>query len=324
MIQADGPKEPESLATITFGVSLPVENTEFDRLKEVSRVCEKLQYNSLWCYDHFFPYDGTDPQKPFYECLTTLAALCTVTEKIRLGSLVLCNSFRSPALVAKMTSQIDVMSNGRLEFGIGAGWFKDEFAAYGYEFPETKVRLDQLEEGIQLIKKMWVEESPSFHGKHYHATNAVNMPKPIQKPHPPIWIGGSLNRILNMVARYADGWNLGFYESNTPEGFARKNRILNAMCKNYRRDPSEIRRSWQGLLILGENESDLSRKTEQYTHLAMGYPPILATVENCDRQLRKFTDAGVTDFIIRFPDPLDFSTLEAFAELVIPRVRTRT
>jgi F420-dependent oxidoreductase-like protein len=309
---------------ITFGVSLPVENVEFETLKQVCRVCERLGFDSLWVYDHFFPYDGSDPRKPFFECLTTLAALCMVTERARLGSLVLCNPFRNPALVAKMTAQIDMMSKGRLELGIGGGWFKNEFDAYGYDFPDADIRLAQLEEGIQVIKKMWTENSATFHGKYYRITNAINEPKPLQKPHPPIWIGGSLNRILSLVAKHADGWNLGFYQSNTPEGFGKKNRILNNLCQKIGRDPSKIRRSWQGLLILGKNDSDLSMKTKQYAHLAMGYPLIQVTTENCEEKLRKFTDVGVTDFVIRFPDVLDFGTFEAFAECAISRFSAAT
>jgi len=314
-----GADKTRTTERITFGVSLPVENVEFETLKEVCRVCERLGFDSLWCYDHFFPYDGSNPKKSFFECLTTLAALCMVTEKARLGTLVLCNSFRNPALVAKMTAQIDTMSKGRLELGIGGGWFKNEFDAYGYDFRDADFRLAQLEEGIQVIKKMWTEDLATFRGKYYHIINAVNEPKPLQKPHPPIWIGGSLNRILRLVAKYADGWNLGFYQSNTPEGFGKKNRILNTLCKKIGRDPSRIRRSWQGLLILGKNENDLPRKTKQYAHLTMGYPPIQATTANCEEELRKFTAVGVTDFVIRFPDVLDFDTLEAFAECAISR-----
>jgi len=315
-LDADRAKTTER---VTFGVSLPVENVEFETLKEVSRVCERLGFDSLWCYDHLFPYDGSNPRKPFFECLTTLAALCMVTEKVRLGSLVLCNSFRNPALVAKMAAQIDTMSKGRLELGIGGGWFKNEFDAYGYDFHDAAIRLAQLEEGIQVIKKLWTEDLVTFRGKYYHITNAVNEPKPLQKPHPPIWIGGSLNRILSLVARYADGWNLGFYQSNTPEGFGNKNRTLNTLCQKIGRNPSKIRRSWHGLLVLGKNENDLSTKTKQYAPLSMGYPPIQATTENCEEELRKFTAVGVTDFVIRFPDALDFDTLEAFAECATSR-----
>jgi probable F420-dependent oxidoreductase len=306
---------------ITFGISLPIENVEFDKVVEVARLCERLGYDSLWCYDHMFPYDGGDTTRPFYECLTTLSALSMVTEKIRLGSLVLCNCFRNPALLAKMSSQIDVISKGRLEFGVGAGWFKDEFDAYGYDFADAETRLAQLEEGIRVIKKMWTETTPSFEGKYFKIRKAVNEPKPVQKPHPPIWIGGSLNRILSLVAKYANGWNLGFYKSNNPDGFASKNQMLDDLCLKYGRDPSEIRRSWQGLLILGKNDSDLSRKTKEYMHLSMGIEPVLATLDSCEGELSKFTDAGVTDFFIRFGDVPDSSTLEMFAGQVIPSFR---
>lgn len=313
---------PSPTRRITFGVSLPIQGVEFERVKEYAQFCEKSGFDSVWCYDHFFPYDGTEPTQSFFECFTTLTALSMVTHRVRLGSLVACNNFRNPALVAKMASQIDVLSNGRLDLGIGGGWFREEFDAYGYQFADTATRLGQLDEGIQIIKKMWEEASPSFEGKYYRIKNAVNEPKPIQKPHPPIWIGGSLTRILKLTAKYADGWNIGFYQSNTPEGFAKKNSTLNDLCQKYGRNPAEIRRSWHGLLILGENENDLGRKVERYAHLAMGYQPIQATIENCEHEIRKFTKVGVTDFFIRFPDPLDFVTLQRFAENTIPAFAT--
>jgi len=313
---------PSTAGKITFGATLPIQDVDFENVKEYAQFCEKAGFDSVWCYDHFFPYDGTKPTQNFFECFTTLTALSMVTRRIRLGSLVACNNFRHPALVAKMSSQIDVLSNGRLDLGIGAGWFREEFDAYGYEFGDTNDRLGRLEEGLEIIKRMWLEHSPSFEGKYYRIKNAVNEPKPIQKPHPPIWMGGSLTRILRLTARYADGWNLGFYQSNTPEGFTKKNSTLNALCQNYGRNPAEIRRSWHGLLILGKNESDLERKAQQYKHLALGYPPIQATAETCEREIRKFTRVGVTDFFIRFPDPLDFETLQTFAERIIPTFAT--
>jgi len=303
---------------VTFGVTLPVQGVEFERLKEFAQQCEKLGFDSVWCYDHFFPYDGTKPTQPFYECFTTLTALSMVTSRIRLGSLVACNNFRNPALVAKITSQIDVLSKGRFELGIGAGWNGKEFDAYGYEFNELNLRLERLEEAIQIINKMWMETSPSFEGKYYRIKNAVNEPKPVQKPHPPIWFGGSRKTILRLAAKYADGWNLGFYESNSPKGFAEKCAFLSKACKKYGRNPSDLRRSWTGLLILGRNEKELSEKVKRYGYLSMGYPSMFVTVDTCATEMRKFTQSGVTDFFIQICDPNDLNTLQILSEKIVP------
>jgi F420-dependent oxidoreductase-like protein len=305
---------------ITFGVSLPVEDVTFDQLKGIAQLSEKLGYDSIWSYDHLFPYsDSQAKNKPFFECLMTLSALSMATSKIRLGSLVICNPLRNPALLAKMSSQLDVMSKGRLELGIGAGWFKDEFDAYGYDFPDENTRLLQLEEALQVIRALWTNDFATFEGKFYKVRNAPCEPKPIQKPHPPIWVAGSLKRILRIAAKYADGWNLGFYKSNTPEGFRAKNKMLDQACAAPGRDPSKVRRSWHGLLILGKSESDLEEKEKKYKTLSLGYPPIATTIEECYETLSKFTDAGVTDFVIRFADITeDQSSLETFSNRIIP------
>ncbi|PSN82306.1 hypothetical protein B9Q02_11855 [Candidatus Marsarchaeota G1 archaeon BE_D] len=303
---------------VSFGVSLPQQRVDFDTVKEVALICEKLGYDSIWCYDHFFPYDGSDRQQSFFECLSTLSALSVITKKIRLGSLVLCNEFRNPALVSKITSQIDVMSKGRLILGIGAGWFKEEFDTYGYPFSDVKTRIERLEEAIQIIKLMWTKDVVNFSGKHYKIKGAINEPKPIQKPHPPIWIGGSLERILKIAAKYADGWNLGFYASNTPEGFSKKSKKLDELCLLFGRKPSALRRSWHGLVVLADNRSVLFDKLRKYSWMAMGSTLIASTYEECEQSFKKYIEAGVTDFVIKFAEvPESLDVLEKFSQIML-------
>jgi alkanesulfonate monooxygenase SsuD/methylene tetrahydromethanopterin reductase-like flavin-dependent oxidoreductase (luciferase family) len=192
---------------VKFGVFLgaaqgaPGETTNYDTIRKVTLKCEELNFDSCWLADHFVPRKVLPYQKspipspdPFFECWTTLTALAIETKKIRLGTFVLCNSYRYPSLVAKMSATLDFISRGRLELGIGAGFFKEEYIMYGIPFPKLAVRIKQLEESIQIIKKMWTEEEASFNGKYYTIKKAFNNPKPIQRPHPPIWVGCRRNK----------------------------------------------------------------------------------------------------------------------------------
>ena len=152
----------------------------FERVRNVVLECERLGYDSIWLDDHLM-YGKT----PILECWTTLSALASLTAKIRLGTMVLCNSYRNPALLAKMAATLDVISNGRLELGIGAGVQKDEHEAYGIPFPKPSERIERMKEAVEIIKKLWTEENANYQGKYYTVNEAVCLPKPLQKPHPP-------------------------------------------------------------------------------------------------------------------------------------------
>lgn len=157
---------------------------DWETIKSTALTCEKLGYHSIWFGDHLATGDAR------LECWTLLSAIAMVTSKLRFGPLVLCNNFRNPALVAKMAASLDVISNGRLEFGIGAGGNKEEHDEYGFELPEPRVRIARLREAVRIIWKMWTEERPTYSGKWYKVNNVLCEPKPLQKPHPPITIGG--------------------------------------------------------------------------------------------------------------------------------------
>ena len=173
---------------IRFGVFLPFYAFEakgkspssyFNQVREVVLECERLGYHSVWLDDHLM-----FGKRPILESWTTLSALSSITKKIKLGTMVLCNSFRKPALLAKMAATLDVISNGRLEFGIGAGTQKDEHIAYGIPFSNPSVRIDRMKEAVEIIKTMWTQEKASYEGKYYRIKEAVCEPKPMQKPHP--------------------------------------------------------------------------------------------------------------------------------------------
>ena len=203
-----------------FGVFLPFyalrnqeekRPTSFDCIKEIVLECEKLGYDAVWLDDHLM-----FGMQPILEAWTTLSALSAVTSKIRLGTMVLSNAFRNPALLAKMAATFDVVSNGRLEFGIGAGVQEEEHIAYGMSFPKPNLRIDRMREAVEIIKSMWTQEKTTYKGKHYEVKEAFCEPKPLQKPHPPITIGGSGEKYtLKVTARHADRFDWAYMPLQT-------------------------------------------------------------------------------------------------------------
>lgn len=297
---------------IEFGVFSPQAAQPAQALLQRAALCEKLGYHSMWLVDHFFTRGM--PELDHVECLAMMSALAARTEKLRIGSLVICNSYRNPALLAKSLSTIDQISNGRLEVGLGAGWMDEEYRAYGYEFPPISVRLAQLEETLQVLKLMFTEKKPSFKGRYYSIDGAYNSPKPVQKPHPPITIGGSGEKVmLKLVAKYADRWNC-------PAGyddFERKHRTLLEHCRAVGRDPEQVAISEQILVALGQTEEEAARKWKAAAMLGpfvstgiKGTPPQIV------EQLRARVKMGVTLFTVFFSDFAPPATLELFAHEV--------
>lgn len=310
------------MARIRFGIYFDY-YLDFTELESRVLEAEALGYHSAWIMDHLI-WKGHQP--PFnkkgsvLESWTTLSALASSTQKIRLGTLVLCNSYRNPALLAKMASTLDNISNGRLELGMGAGWHKEEHDAYDFPFPKAKDRIMQLREAITIIKKMWTEKKPSFHGKYCNIKGAVCEPKPLQKPHPPIWIGGAGEKLtLKVVAELADGYNVGA----SPQDFARKMRILKKHCKKMNRNFNAIQKSWVGEVIIDEDKAALTRKIEtlkpEQTPLEeylkskiVGFP------EECAEKVNHYVREGATLFILLFRKYREDERL--FIENVVPRV----
>src|SRR6266511_4761480 len=194
------------LARMQFGIQIePQFGFSFDDVKAIARDAEELGADGLWISDHLFLNDGS-AKTDCLEAWTLLAALTQITKRLRLGTLVSCQSYRNPALLAKMAAAVDVMSGGRLEFGIGAGWKELEYRAYGYDFPAPGVRVDQLVDTIEICKRMWSEDKATYHGKHYRIDDAQGSPKPVQRPLP-MTIAGSKPRLMRGIARHADAVN---------------------------------------------------------------------------------------------------------------------
>ncbi|MGH7342594.1 MAG: TIGR03560 family F420-dependent LLM class oxidoreductase, partial [Candidatus Rokuibacteriota bacterium] len=191
---------------ILFGIQTTPQDFTYDQLVTIWKDADALGFDSAWVFDHLIPILGADTDGPCLEGWTLLSALAAETERIRIGALVTGNTYRNPALLAKMAATVDHISNGRLYLGIGAAWFEFEHEAYGFPFYTAKGRAERLDEALQVIKKLWTEDHPSFAGKFYTLKNAPFAPKPVQKPHPPIIVGGQGEQwIMPLVGRYADG-----------------------------------------------------------------------------------------------------------------------
>ena len=213
---------------------------KYEAMTGVAQDAERLGFDSIWVYDHFHTVPKPT-QETTFEAWTTTAGLARDTQRIRIGQMVTCNGYRNPALLAKMASTVDVMSHGRLDFGIGAGWYEDEWRAYGYGFPDAPTRLKMLDEGVQIIRAMWSEDYAHFDGKYYQVDGAINCPKGVQQPHPPIWIGGGGEKVtLRIVAQYADVANFG---GGAPDVFQQKAEVLRGHCAAIGRDYDAIAKS---------------------------------------------------------------------------------
>ena len=306
---------------------------KYDAMVNYAKRAEQLNYDSVWLYDHFHtvpvPVDDAT-----FESWTSLAALAKGTSRIRLGTLVTCNSYRNPAHLAKMASTVDCISDGRLEFGIGAGWYKNEYDAYGYEFPRIGVRLSQLEESVQIIREMWTKDKASFKGRYYSIDGAVCNPKPMQKPHPHIWIGGQGNRTLKIVSKYADGWNF----IGSAEEFAEKVLLLKNYCKKTDSDFNRLKLSVHLQIATGKNTkeiADAKNYIRKYIAPILSHPLdavkfiakpsrrgagyLAGRPEEISQKIEQYVNAGASYFMLYFVDAPNVKGMEAFAEMTIPQ-----
>lgn len=297
-----------------FGLFSPQAGMTFKGLVERAQLAERLDYHSLWLVDHFWTRGM--PDLDHLECLTAMSGLAAHTHKLRIGSLVLCHSFRNPALLAKSLTTIDQISNGRLEIGLGAGWMDEEYRGYGYDFPPAGVRLKQLEEGLQILKALFTEKRTNFKGRYYSVADALNNPKPVQKPHPPITIGGSGEKVmLRLVAKYADRWNCpAGYDS-----FERKLGVLKEHCEAVGRDINSINISEQLLVCMGKDEAEVEQKWKIAQRLKpFSITGIKGTPSQLVAALRDRVSLGITHFAIFFSDFAPPQTVETFAHEVMP------
>jgi len=299
----------------------PVKQYEFS--KSISVTADSIGFDSIYAYDHFIPFYIDDRNKNIFECFTLLSSLAAITERIKIGQIVTCNSYRNPSLVAKMLSTLDIISNGRAELGIGAGWYEQEYRAYGYHFPSNVSRIKKLDESLSIISAMWKEKRASFEGKYYKVKEAICYPKPIQKPHPIIMIGGSGEKyLLKVVAKHADRYNLFF---GTPNEMKTKISVLKEYCNSIGRDHKEIQYSIVLPCIIKDTEDEANQVLVQYQrkdktlkeHLQYLVGGVtVGTPEKVLQGIQKYLDIGVTHFILHFLG-LDETTLRLFNAQVI-------
>ncbi|MBU1493769.1 MAG: LLM class F420-dependent oxidoreductase [Actinobacteria bacterium] len=293
---------------------------QWDAMVGVARRLEKAGYESGWVYDHF--HTVPEPtQESTFEAWTLMAALAPATTTLRLGQMCTCNSYRPPAYMAKVASSVDVISGGRLEFSIGAGWYEHEYLAYGYEFPKASVRIGQLDEAVQIILKMWADDEATFEGKYYSVKGAINRPKPLQDPHPPMWIAGGGEKLtMRTVAKYADYSNFG----GSPEAFAAKSEILAGHCEQVGRDFSEITRSIHLFCMVDLGAAELERAAAQMGSTVDKFRgsamTVIGSAEEVADRIGAYVEAGCGYFIMNFPDAIWGDSIEAFASGVAPAV----
>ena len=275
-------------------------------LDDNRRTIELLQghFNAVWFDDHFHK-DGA----PVFESWTTLSYLASQYPQMRFGTLVLCQSYRNPGLLAKMMATLQVLTSGRFIAGIGAGWKEDEYQAYNYPFPSSKIRIEQLEELAKILKIMWAQSPASFEGKHFRITQAECEPLP--HPPPPLLIGGEGEKLtLRVVARHADWMNIAFPEVAT---FQHKLSVLKEHCLEAGRTYEDIKKSIWTYVEIKESEGSTGIDTRN-RHFISGTPEQVAI------ELRDFSEAGVQHIMIRFVDFPGTRMAKRFIEEVIPRL----
>jgi len=293
-----------------------------DTLATLTKAAEQLGFDSFWFMDHFHQILMVGKQEePMLEGWTTISVLSALTTRLKFGTLVTGNIYRHPSVLAKIGATLDVLSKGRLIFGIGAGWNDLESHAYGIPFPSTRERLARLDEAIQVIKKMWTEELASFQGKYYQIENALCNPKPIQKPHPMILIGGSGEKyLLRTVAKYGDACNL----FGSPATVKKKLEVLLKHCKAVGRDYDSILKTKLTRVMISEDEAMVTSAIERISKMM---PPgmsvnevmIYGTPEKVRAQVQELKDAGVEYLITSYAGPNELPSIKLFGEKILPK-----
>jgi alkanesulfonate monooxygenase SsuD/methylene tetrahydromethanopterin reductase-like flavin-dependent oxidoreductase (luciferase family) len=306
--------------TIDFGMYIPQVAFTFDEVLDRALLCEELGISSFWIYDHL--YAPGLPDTPALEGWTLATALLARTSRIRVGHLVLDNNLRHPALLGRMATTADVLSGGRLELGIGSGSYEPEHAEGGFPWGTIGERSARLAEALEILTRMFTGGRTTFEGHHYQVRDLPNLPPPVQRPGPPIHIGGAGERFtLPLVAGYADVWNVPTYGLGDWE---RKVAVLGAECEKVGRDPGTIRRSQEAVLVIAEDEAALTeasaRAERRYAGPGWGLHEggFIGTPGRIVDRIGEQIDKGMTLFVFFPSDRGAEGTLRLFAEEVMP------
>lgn len=310
---------------IVFGLHVPPKGLGFEEMKARCLGAEESGYDLFTVSDHFMNMAQPDrADKHPLECWSTLAGLASVTRKIRLGPLVSCYYYRPPAVLAKMATTIDIISNGRLVFGIGAGWHEKEFEGFFGKFPSVKERMTGLEETVQICRSMFMNERTNFNGKLYHYKNVLNSPLPVQKPVPIMVGGGGEKKTLRIAAKYADISHCAFGPSI--EALEQKLGVLKRHCEAVNRNFEDIRVGISVNPFVGSTKDEVEAKIRKRAE-QLGQPldefrkrlgPLKGTPEQCMETIKQYIDHGVSVFTASFPQPAD---AEFFAEEVMRKLK---
>ena len=308
---------------IRFGIQTSQQNVEWSSMLDLWQKAEAWGYDSLWNFDHFYPI-FVDPNGPCLEGWTTLAALGQATSRVRIGHLVNGNTYRNPCVLAKMAATLDHVTNGRLNLGIGAGWFELEHNAFGLDFKTVRGRLDALDEACRILKGMFTGEPFSLKGKHYTIDNARGLPVPVQKPHPPIMIGGSGEKILlRIVAEHADMWNT----SGDADRLGHLVDVIRRHGDAVGRDTGQIEKTVMMPMCYGGGGEREKFMTQLIAGMQQCTPDearrriMMGSKDECLETVARYGKAGVTHFIFMAFQPVFPDELQAFAEDVAPAAR---
>jgi len=293
--------------------AIPDPIAAYETLTSVAHTAEESGYTTVWTADHF----QTQPvptHETLFECWTTTAALARDTKHIRIGQMVQCQSYRHPALQAKMASTLDVLSHGRYTFGIGAGYWVPDYRTYGYTFPEGKVRVRQLREAIQIILSMWTEPAPTFDGTYYQIHDAINSPKGVQHPHIPLLIAGFGEQLLlQVVAESADGYNT----IGDPAMVAQKFSVLKGHCATVGREYASIQRTALVPVAIGDTDEQAralyrSKVTPFFPGDALSYG-LIGNIDTIRQRIAAYEAAGVQELVLWFVDATTLQSVRRFA-----------
>lgn len=305
---------------MNFGILLPTFRPDVDlkALLKIARFAERLEYDSLWVVDHMFdPLHNKSRNYHVLEPWSVLSCIAANTEKIRLGTLVLCNQFRHPSNVAKMSGTLDWLSKGRIDVGIGAGWCKEEHISFGFDWQNHHMRLERLEESILIIKKLWTDDYATFKGKYYQVDHALMVPKPVQKPHPPIWVGGNSENILKIVVRTRTNWApVGL----TPEEIEKKANTIRIFIKGDEEENHCLRIAHVCTIpLIVADDLQEAVETGESVAKTLGLPinDIFRTPNQLLQEVARYVSVGVCRYILTFIDFPSLETLKIFNEKVM-------
>ncbi|CAM4459500.1 Phthiodiolone/phenolphthiodiolone dimycocerosates ketoreductase [Mycobacterium basiliense] len=321
------------LALVTRGLAI----SEYPEMVRVSGIAERYGFGSVWLCDHFLTLSADDhvqqrgavsaevhrqeatppASMPLLEAWTALSALARDTTNLRLGTSVLCNSYRHPSVLAKMAATLDVISEGRLDLGLGAGWFQHEFEAYGIPFPPVGDRVAALGEALEVITAIWTQLNPVYSGRFYTLDGAICNPPPLQQPHPPLWVGGEGDRIHRIAARFAQGINIRFWP---PEQVQRRRAFLTQACTAVGRDPDTLRLSLTAVLAPTRSAAQEAEVREQFSSIPNS-GLIVGPADRCIERIDEYYKSGVDTFLFAIPDVGRSDFIHTVGQKVIPAFR---